>query len=141
MSDLKFDTGLVTYNINGNCEVSFNPTDSNFSKRFFDAFEELKKRQDSYTKEIEEVTDNAEVFRVANKMDQEMRSIIDGLFGVPVCEKLFGDMNVYAMANGLPVWANLIMAVLEELQQASADQMKLTDPRLRKYSAKYHVDK
>ena len=28
MKDLIFDTGLVTYNINGKCEFSFNPTDS-----------------------------------------------------------------------------------------------------------------
>ena len=33
MKDLIFDTGLVTYNINGKCEFSFNPTDSAFDRQ------------------------------------------------------------------------------------------------------------
>lgn len=37
MKDLIFDTGLVTYNINGKCEFSFNPTDSAFVEKLFNA--------------------------------------------------------------------------------------------------------
>ena len=33
MPELKFENGLVTYNLNGACEVSFNPTDSAFVER------------------------------------------------------------------------------------------------------------
>ena len=28
MKDLTFETGLITYNLNGNAQVTFNPTDS-----------------------------------------------------------------------------------------------------------------
>ena len=36
MKELNFDSGLVTYSLNGKCEVSFNPTDSNFVELFGD---------------------------------------------------------------------------------------------------------
>ena len=44
MKELNFDSGLVTYSLNGKCEVSFNPTDSNFVERLYSAFEELDKK-------------------------------------------------------------------------------------------------
>ena len=33
MKELNFDTGLVTYDLNGKVEVTFNPSDSNFVER------------------------------------------------------------------------------------------------------------
>ena len=44
MKELSFDSGLVTYSLNNRCEVTFNPTDSNFVQRLYSAFEELDKR-------------------------------------------------------------------------------------------------
>lgn len=35
MKELNFESGLVTYSLNGKCEVSFNPTDSNFIERLY----------------------------------------------------------------------------------------------------------
>ncbi len=137
MSKLTFDTGLVTYDLNEACQVSFNPTDSAFVKRLFDAFDELEKKRDFYKSALEAVSDDAEYFRISDEMDKDMRGIIDGLFGVPVCDKLLGSMNVYALADGLPVWANLMLTVMDEVDKAFADQKELTDPRLEKYSAKY----
>ena len=48
MKELSFDSGLVTYSLNGKCEVSFNPTDSNFVEKLYSAFEELDKKQEGY---------------------------------------------------------------------------------------------
>ena len=82
MKELSFDSGLVTYSLNGKCEVSFNPTDSNF-------------------------------------------------------DVLFGGMNVYALANGLPVWCNLMLAVMDEIDSSFAREQKATNPKLQKYLNKY----
>ena len=46
MRELNFDDGLVTYTVNGKCQVSFNPTDSNFVEKLYLAFEDLAKKQD-----------------------------------------------------------------------------------------------
>ena len=53
MRELNFDTGLVNYSINGKCEVAFNPTDSAFVEKLFNAFDVLDKKQESYKEEVE----------------------------------------------------------------------------------------
>ena len=55
MKELSFDSGLVTYSLNGKCEVSFNPTDSNFVEKLYSAFEELDKKQEGYKAQIEKM--------------------------------------------------------------------------------------
>lgn len=137
MKELNFDSGLVTYSLNGKCEVSFNPTDSNFVERLYAAFDELDKKQDGYKAQIEKMADKREIFDFARERDSEMRSIIDSVFDGPVSETVFGGMNVYAIANGLPVWCNLMMAVMDEIDTTFTREQKLTNPRISKYTAKY----
>ena len=110
MQNIKLDTGLQTYRINDACEVSFNPTDSGFVKRLYTAFDELKAKYDAYTAEVEAKSGSAALFDVIGRLNAETREIIDWLFEKPVCESVFGAMNVYALADGLPVWMNLMLA-------------------------------
>lgn len=137
MADIQFATGLVDYNLNGRCTVSFNPTDSAFVERLFNTFDTLDKKQEAYKAEIERIADKKEIFRIACERDAEMRKMIDGVFGAPVCAALFDGMNVYAMADGLPVWCNLMLAVMDEIDTSFAREQKLTNPRISKYTAKY----
>lgn len=137
MKELNFDSGLVTYSLNGKCEVTFNPTDSNFVERLYSAFEELDKKQEGYKAQIEKMANKREIFDFARERDAEMRSIIDGLFGVPVSDALFGGMNVYAVAAGLPVWCNFMLALMDEIDTTYTRERKATDPRIAKYTAKY----
>lgn len=138
MKELNFDTGLVTYNLNGKCKASFNPTDSTFVERLFKTFDELDKKQEAYKAEIDKISDRKEIFNVARKRDAEMRAMIDETLGTPVCDALFGEMNVYALADGLPVWCNLMLAVMDEIDTSFAREQKLTNPRISKYTSKYH---
>lgn len=137
MKELNFESGLVTYSLNGKCEVSFNPTDSNFVERLYSAFEELDKKQDGYKSAIEKMQDNRKIFDFARERDAEMRGIIDNVFNSSVSDMLFGEMNVYAIANGLPVWCNLMLAVMDEVDTSFAREQKATNPRITKYMAKY----
>lgn len=137
MPEIKFDTGLIEYNINGAAKVAFNPTDSAFVERLFNTFNELDKKQEAYKAEVENLTDKVKIFDVARKRDAEMREMIDGVFGAPVCDAIFGGMNCYALADGLPVWCNLMFAVMDEIDTSFAREQKLTNPRISKYTAKY----
>ena len=130
MKELNFDSGLVAYSLNGKCEVSFNPTDSNFVERLYSAFEDLDKKQESYKAQIEKMADKKEIFEFARERDAEMRGIIDGVFDAPVSEAVFGGMNVYAIANGLPVWCNLMMAVMDEIDTTFTREQMLSVPLL-----------
>ena len=127
----------MTYSINGACEVSFNPTDSNFVERLYTTFEELDRKQDEYKAQVEKLSDKREIFDYVHERDAEMRGMIDGLFAMPVCDALFGNMNVYAIANGLPVWCNFLLAVMDEVDTTFTKEQKATNPRIAKYTAKY----
>lgn len=62
---------------------------------------------------------------------------LTGAFGDAVCDVLFGGMNVYALANGLPVWCNLMLDVMDEIDSSFAREQKATNPKLQKYLNKY----
>ena len=139
MSEIRFSTGVQSYKLNDAVEVFFNPTDSSFAERLFETFNGLEKKQESYKAELERLTaqDKSKIFEFMRERDAEMREMIDGVFGVPVCGPLFGTLNVYAMADGLPVWCNLMLSVMDELDSSFAQEQKLTNPRVEKYMAKY----
>lgn len=138
MNALNFETGLVTFSVNGKSEISFNPTDSNFVERLFHAFDTLDKKQELYREEVAKLSDKREIFEVAHRRDEEMRALLNEVFGVDVCGPVFGGMNVYAMADGLPVWCNFLLAVMDEVDTTFAREQKATNPRIQKYTAKYH---
>ena len=138
MPELKFETGLVTYDLNGKCEVSFNPTDINFVERLYAVFETLDKKREAYEAQVKKMANKREIFDLARELDKEIREMIDGLFGQPVSGCVFGNMSAYALADGLPVWANMLLAVMDNTDSAYAREQKLTNPRIAKYTAKYH---
>lgn len=121
------------------CEFAFNPLDMGLSQRLFSAFERLDKMNENYKEEVQKNADKREIFDIGQKMDREMREIINSeVFGFDICTPLFGNLNLYALANGLPVWANLLFAMVDEMDTAYAREQKLTNPRLSKYTKKYH---
>lgn len=135
--ELNIETGLKTYSINGACEIQFNPTDANFVESVYDAFEKLDRQQETVKRQLEGVTDAKTIFRISRQQDTEMRGIIDGVLGEGVCEKVFHHMNIYSYADGLPVWANLMLAVLDLVDTTFADEQSKTNPRIAKYTEKY----
>lgn len=137
MKDFEFESGVVTYRINGKREVSFNPNDVEFLEKLFTAFGELDETQAKYQRQLEKGRGTKEIFAIARKLDEEMRSTIDGVFGEGFCADVFGTMNVNALAKGLPAWANLILAFMDEVNGALVAEKKQTDSRVKKYVAKY----
>lgn len=136
MKELNFDTGRVTYRVNGGHEISFNPADVSFVKRLFKTFDGLAKQQEDTQTESQEM-DSGALFDFAEQMDKQMRQQIDDVFGEPVCDKVFGDQSVYALASGLPLWCNFLMAVIDEVDASVTAQQKLASPRVERYMAKY----
>lgn len=137
MPNIGFDSGLVSYTVNGGAELCFNPTDCGFVEKLFGAFEALDKKHESYRNEVERMADKKEIFEFARKCDKEMRELIDGVFDAPVSSEIFGNINVYALGGGLPIWANFVLAVMDEIDTAFAREQKAMNPRLQKYMDKY----
>lgn len=138
---IQFDTGVKEYTLNDAVSVKMNPTDLSFVERIFATFDAMDAKQEAYNAAIQEEKDAAGVFRIARAMDEEMRAMIDGAFGTAVCEPLFGSVSVYALSDGLPLWANLMLALIDEMDVAFAREKKAANPRIKKYMAKYESRK
>lgn len=139
MKEISFSTGVEEYRING-VSVRFNPTDSAFVERMWKVFDDLSGKQDEFQRRIDEIGDDGEaMFAYASERDREMRGLVDGLFGEGKADDLFPGMNCYALADGLPVWINLMFAVSEEIDAAFSAEQKRSDPRVRGYNQKYEA--
>ena len=137
MKELNFDLGLNAYDLGGKVTVRFNPTDVSFLEKLSESFAALDQIQEEVKRE--EITDEKDVYNLAKNLDTKMRDIIDALFGMDVCTPLFGEMNLFASAGGLPVWANLMLAIADEVQDSMDSELKQREARIRKYTEKYRV--
>jgi len=137
MAGITFDTGVVSFDLNGKTTIEFNPTDSVIVEKIYNTFDELDRKQDAYKAEVEKCGNKREIFDIARRRDAEMRAIIDDLFGKPICDDLFGGMNIYALADGLPVWCNLMLAVIDQIDTTFSREQKAANPRVAKYTAKW----
>ena len=77
------------------------------------------------------------MFPLARELDAKIRVILNELFDAEICEPLFGSMNLFASSGGLPVWANLLLAVTEEVQNSMQDELQQREARIAKYVSKY----
>lgn len=134
---IQFETGAVEYSINDKTTVRFNPTDLAFVERVFNIFDSMDQKQEEYNQAISKAENDATIFQVYREMEGAMRGMIDDAFGMEVCQDVFGSMSVFALSDGLPLWANLMLALIDEMDVAFAREKKATNPRIKKYTAKY----
>ena len=113
---------MEEYLLSGKVAVSFNPTDMNFLERLSRAFSELDALQEEVRETRERITDDREVFPIARELDGKMRGILNDLFGKEIC---------------LPVWANLMLAITDEVQSALQGELAAREQRIAKYVEKY----
>lgn len=137
MKELNVAAGLETFKINGVCEVVFCPTDPVFVEKLYNVFDSLDQKQEAYAEEIQKAQKH-EIFTIARKRDAELREMVNEVFGFDICSAVFGSVSVCAMADGLPLWSNLMLAVMDEVDSSFEREQKRTNPRIEKYTAKYH---
>ena len=131
---ITFDTGQKTFDINGKCEISFNPYDVFFLGRVTDAAKKL----DTLQSELQTLGEDwAIIYQKSKETDAKMREVIDGLFQTPICDVIFADVSLFAIGNGLPLWSNLLFAVVDHMDAGLEDEKKKAQVRIRKYSEKY----
>lgn len=137
MREIQIDAGLCEFSLGGAATVSFNPSDIAFVKRLVDAFSSCADKQDDYGKQSKTLENPSEIFELADNLDKELRETIDGVFGVQVCDPLFGTMNLTALSDGLPLWSNLILNIFDECDSSVTAELGKTEPRLSRYAQKY----
>ncbi len=130
--EIKVNTGLVDFDLGGKVTVSFNPTDMVFGQKMNKTIEGLIEIHERPLPE-----DTTETLAEIVKRDAEARGLIDGLFGKEVCAPLYGTISVFAICDGFPLWANLLTALLEEMDAGAEQSVKDMQKRISKYTNKY----
>lgn len=143
---LKFESGIKEYPLKLYEEqdpvpVRFNPTNMLFIEHVFDCFDKMDKVQEKYVNRLETLRDDQDykaVFAFTREMEQELRSGLNEVFYQDISTPLFGQFeSVYAAADGLPIWANILLAVIDEFDDSFVREKQLQNPRLKKYIDKY----
>ena len=149
MDTLRIETGLKEIQIadeDGNvaCTVRLNPTDMYFAEKLLDTMADIGDLYTDYvnkSKEIDEIEDsdksNIQFIELGRTADTQIREKINGLFGQDICTPLVGSMRIYAMANGFPVWANIVFAFIDLFDENLTKEKKKQNPRIEKYTKKY----
>ena len=139
MKELKIPTGIEEYRLNGKVTVRFNPTDVNFLERLRQTSNTLSAMQDDLNEDRESLA--AETLQTyLEEMDCYMRRELDSLFDQPVCDALFADINLCASADGFPVWANLLNALTDTVEEAMREELAAREKRIAKYTEKYAME-
>ena len=137
--ELNFANGVQSYTVNGvEDALRLNPTDAEMLQKIYLAMKDLEGKQKERAKVGKRSEDIEETFSLLHALDQEMRGVLDILFGIGVCEKIFGEMSLYASADGLPVWENFILAVIDLFDDSVKREAALSDKRNQKHVQKYH---
>lgn len=146
MNTLNIDLGLQTYKLNDACEVTFNPSDVEFINKIYDAFSTMDEEQNTYNIELQKLDpqrDYKQILALMRQKDTEMRKTIDSVFNAPVSDALFANMNTFALTcDGIPVWANLLMAIIDVCDTDSDTMHSKANAKVKtyidKYQKKYH---
>jgi len=106
---MTIETGIKTFSLNGTYDVSFNPTDTVFIKSVYGAFEKLEALQDKVALAMSKAT-GIDAFKIAEKANADMTIEIDSLLGVGCCRAVFGEVSLFSLASGMPLWAVFCLA-------------------------------
>ena len=132
--DIKINTGAKEFNFDGKVSIWINPTDPVFIGKMRETFQDLQKKQD----EVKEKLDNAEdIFEVCVQIDAEMREALLKLFGKDIVTPLVGDMNVYALADGMPIWAQILISLMDGIESYVAEENEKASEKIKAYTEKY----
>ena len=139
MKNLNVAMGVEEYSLNDRVTVSFNPTDMAFAERLTKAFEELEQLQEQAKDLVASIDGNdpRPIFADLRAVDADMRKAVDRLFETEVSDALFQGVRLYAASEGLPVWNNLLLALVDEIDAAYKREKKAMDERIRKYTERY----
>lgn len=137
MEQLSFATGLKEFDLNGKQVIKFIPTDAGLMSRIYSAFESLDKEQAQYTRTGDDQQDAKAFFDKVLEMDERMQETIDGIFGVHISRDVFDGGSLHAVADGLPLWANFLFAVMDVMDVSAQAEAKAQNPRIQKLIAKY----
>lgn len=81
---------------------------------------------------------NTAFFEYVRQRDAEVSDGVDRLFGEGAAAAVFQGHSAHAMAEGLPLWTNFFLSVIDTVPEEMSKQIRASKPRVEKYLKKYH---
>lgn len=135
MSEIKFDTGLKSFTVNGNTTVEFNPADAAFAHRLYTVIDTLQNMENNMPDPNPE--NYEDIWKAVGTRENAITKEIDGLFGAGKSTEIFGNVSPLALSGGVPLWLNFLLAVMDEMSDEIKEQEKQVDIRLQNLKTKY----
>ena len=132
MEQIRFDSGMKKYRINGCGVLEFNPSDPNVFARFLQATEKIRNIETELTRQasaIQPESAGEEMLRLMAEADSKMKALLGEIFGGHNdFHGILQGVNLLAVAeNGQRVVTNLFSAlepILVEGAKACTGQAK-----------------
>lgn len=133
MASLNYGSSIKKFDINGdkNKVLCVNTTDTKIFKRL----KETKPKIDRIIKDSEKLGDDMtadENIELLDKLDDEVKSIIDYIFNTNASEVAFGNASCLSICeNGLPLFQNFMEALIDEIEK----DLKKANSNISKYTS------
>lgn len=137
MGTLNYTAGKREYTLPNDTVIHFDPCDSEFANKVIVAFRNCNKVQNSFPEKT--FMDLDEQLAFIQKMNEDIREEIDRAFGEGVCEKACCGSGPISISDGLPVWMNFLMAVIDEIDANMPEGEKRSRARVQQYMDKYNT--
>lgn len=116
MEQIRFDSGMKKYRINGNGVLEFNPRDPNLFARFLEATEKIRDIETALTQQASAIAPESageETLRLMAEADRKMKNLLGEIFGSHNdFHAILQGVNLLAVAeNGERVVTNLFSAL------------------------------
>lgn len=138
MKQIHLESGTQEYTLNDSCVIRFNPTDLFFVEQLYNAMDALGQMDEKRAEIAGSDSDTRSKFDAWRHLDAQARQIINDLFGVDVCGACWGNVSPMAFSGGFPLWANLLCALIDEIDETVKAEHAASMPRVNKYLKKYH---
>lgn len=112
------------------------PEINNFVSALYDLFAECAERYEA--DKDKKFENNTAFFEYVRQRDAEVSGGVDRLFGEDTAAAVFQGHSAHAMAEGLPLWTNFFLAVIDTVPEEMSKQIRASKPRVEKYLKKYH---
>ena len=137
---IKIDNGIKTYDIvdkNGKvfCQIKFNPSDTDFVKRY----EEVKRRLSLLKNDFGKNTEKKSISDQLNELDAIVYEQIDYLLNAKVSESIFSIMGPFSpLSSGEFFFENVLNAISIIIKKEADKNTAKVEKRINKYTRKYY---
>lgn len=137
MGTLSYNAGKREYTLPGGGVILFDPCDSEFANRVIVAFRNCQEVQKRFPKEG--FSDLDEQLSCIQGINNDIRKEIDSVFGEGAADKACCGSSPISISDGLPVWMNFLMAVIDEIDANMPEGEKRSRARVQQYMDKYNT--